>query len=425
MRTLRQANKISKVKLFFCTICVCSVFCFCAPQAQALWFMDSISNLITKVGAKIQKALNTDQNVTATIMEWLNSKIVEGSGKESLKLYDEIAEGSFNLAKDISDGKYDVGDFSAEGVLDSLISQATGYLQQQEILQKMLEDTIKAEEKKKLDKKNEMEKELAILESQREALDALEATDENVAQMDELDKNIAEIRLAMKKNDEEQVIRTQKTEKIKEEMSKLGEKMEALNTQLSEKNLQNMLETESMKLFNLGEDKKALDISGEYEYETYEDVVEKLFLGEEEIPSSSAVKRIMNERKKEFYDAVINAHETVVKTSDDIERTKKRSRDCDKGTRKKADTVFGSMGLRQCVEMQNSLAAVGLLDILLATIRLEVTADFQKWDNKYRLIDYNKDMSVFNLDDYMMREEDVLTKLKSQVKQKVKKYLMF
>ena len=416
-----QHNKISKIRLFLCTLCFCSVFCFCAPQAQATWFLDSISNLLQKVDAKIKKTLGTEQNVTATILEWLNSRILAGSGQESLDLYDEIAKDSFNLAKDISNGQYNISNFSLDSVLNSLVGQIDGFVTQQGMLQKMLEDTIKAEEKKKLDKKSEMQKELVILESQREALDALEATEERQAQMDELDKRIAELHVAIRENDEQDVLNTNSVKNIKGQMSVLGAKLEALNKQLSEKKLLGMLETESMKLFKLKDDKDDSD-SGAYEAETYEDLIERIFLKEDEIANSKNVKRIMNERKKEFYDAVISALEMQVKTIDDIEKTNERSQACTDTSVETADTVFGAMGLRQCVELQNSLAAVGYLDIMLATIRLELTEDLQKWDNKYKLLDYNKDMSKFNLDDYMLREEDLLVKLKKQVKGAIKSY---
>ena len=428
-KELKHTNKISKIKLFFYTLCICGALCFSAPQAQATWFLDSISNLLTKVGSKLQKMLNTEENVTAIILEWLNSKIISGMGKESLELYDEIASDSMNLAKDIANGQYDVGNLSLDNVLSSLTDQVKGYALQQAELQKWLEDAIQAGEKKKLDKKNEMQKELAILESQREALDALEATDERQAQMDKLDESIAELRLAMRKNDEEKVMDSDNIKYIEKQMSILGEKMETINTQISEKNLQNMLQTEAMKLFKLDADDTNLlggiGGSGKDETATYEDFVERVFLKEDESPTSQNVKRIMNERKKEFYDAVKSAMEMMVKTSNDIVKTSERSKSCTDTSVETADTTFGAMGLRQCVEMQNSLAATGYLDILLATIRLEVADDMQKWDSRYKLIDYEKDMSKFNLDDYMLREEDVFTKLKKSVIEKYKSYRPF
>ncbi len=405
--------KISKKGALLLVVYLLGSFCIYTPPARALAFLE-ITTLLEDLAKKIFKDSDNQETITANIMEQLNKKTLQAGNNESMKMFKDVVEESADVAIAAAKGQYKASDYSADEMLQTFVDQLNDLSKDYANHKKQMEAEIEAAEKAKLDKKVEMQKQMSILVSQRNALDALiaqESTPDRVAQLDALDKSIADLAEQMQQNDETEVLDTPKVKKSKERMEKLQKQIEKAKAKYSEKNMTDKMQTELMKLFDVDPDKE--------EKEMYKTVISKLFLEEDEPANPENIRRVVKERQREYYDAVKNALETVVSTQVSIKETNERSISCaDESLR--ADGVFGAMGLRQCVEMQNSIVAVGYLEILLAMIQLDTTAEMQKWDNKYALRDYEKDITKFNLDDYMMTKEDWLSKSKRTAKETIK-----
>lgn len=417
--------KNSGISVFLFAIYLCCALGFYTPQVYALAYLDSISGTITDIGTKIMKDMQNDEGMTANILEKLNGKTLQAQygnpqkkEPESAQLYKKILQGSADIIADTAKGQYAAGDYSAKGFIDALTGQLGELTQEYNEWEKKMNDAIEAEEKEKLNKKMAMQKQMVLLQSQRSALDSLieqESTPEREAQLDALDLAIADMALQIKQNDEKDVMTTSNVKKNKRKMNKLKKKIEKATAELSEDKIQEKMQTELMKLFDIEPNKE--------EEEIYETAISKLFLHEDETDNPQNVQRVIDERNREYYDAIKNALETVVITRDSITTTNQHSVACTDASTKEADGVFGAMGLRQCVELQNSIAAAGYLEIMLAMMQLQTTSEMINWKNKYRLRDYDKDFTKFNLDDYLLTKEDLLSKLKNQSKDKFKDVL--
>jgi len=405
--------KINKKGALLLVVYLLGSFCLYTPPARALAFLE-ITTLLEDLAKKIFKDSDNQETSTTDIMEKLNMKTLQSGDDESMKMFKNIIGESADVAIAAAKGQYKASDHIADEMLQAFADQLADLGRDYANQKKQLEAEVEAAEKAKLDKKLEMQKQMSILTSQRNALDALiaqESTPDRVAQLEALDKAIADLAEQIKQNDETEVLDTPKAKKNKKKLAELQKKMEKVKAQFSEQNMTDKMQTELLKLFDTDPE--------EEEKEMYSTVISKLFLEEDEPANPENIRRVVKERQKEYYDAVKNALETVVSTQVSIKETNERSVSCVDETLR-ADGVFGSMGLRQCVEMQNSIVAVGFLEVLLAMIQLDTTAEMQKWDNKYALRDYEKDITKFNLDDYVMTREDWLSKSKRTAKDTIK-----
>ncbi len=394
---------------------LCGAVCLYTPQAHAIAFIDSISGLLMDLGKKIMKDQSNEETSTSGQLEEQNAKTVKADDNEGKELFDNVLRDTADIAHDVAKGQYMAGDYSAQGFMEAFSSQLGDLSRTYDDWERKMNDKIESEEKAKMDKKFEMQKQMVVLQSQRDALNELimqESTEDRVAQLNKLDEAIADLAKQIRENDEKDVMNTSEVRKAKREMMKLEQKMESVSAKYSEQNVANMMQTEMMKLFQTDPNKD--------EKEAYSTVISKLFLQEDESPNSENIRRIMNERKREYYDAVKNALETVVSAKDSIEQTNKRSEECTQMVTEQADGVLGSLGIAQCVEMQRAIVAVGYMEILLAMIQLDTTAEMQKWDNKYQLRDYEKDITKFNLDDYMMKKDDWKTSWRDKARERIK-----
>ena len=406
----------NKKGAFLLALYIFGATCVYAPPAHSLAFLE-VTALLVDLAKKIFKDSDNEETDTTGIMEQLNEKTMRGTGDstESMKLFKDIVGDMSEVATAAARGQYNASDYSADGILDALTGQLSDLTRDYNAIEKAMNDAIEAEEKAKLDKKVEMQKQMTILQSQRAALDSLIAQDptpEREAQRDALDKAIADLMQQIQQNDEKDVRNTEKVQKQRAKLQALQKQIESTTAQFSEQNMQDKMQTELLKLFDT--DTKA------EEKEMYETAISKLFLKEDEVANPENIRRVVTERRKEYYDAVKNALEAVVTTHVSIKDTNERSRVCTDQSVKTAQSTFGSMGLRQCVELENAIASVGYLDILLAMIQLDTTAEMQKWDNKYELRDYDKDITKFNLDDYRMKKEDLLVSQKQKAKNAIK-----
>jgi len=241
-------------------------------------------------------------------------------------------------------------------------------------------------------------------------------SEEHAQRFLELEKAIAHMRQEMEKVMQEDVTEDEQYKKMQAGITEREKKIGELTRLTSEDELVNLLGTESAKLF-------AEDTPDEETEAAYDNVAGRFFLRENEAENSDTIERIMKERKKEYYKAVTNSLEKMIKTYTSVDEIKERSVACTDAATGMAQGVFGAAGMRVCVELQNAKVAARYMEELLAQIRLETTSEMQSWKDKYRLEDYEKDLTKFNLDDYVLKKETLFKRVREQARYTAQKKL--
>ncbi len=407
---------MNKSKFILFVLYLCGALCVAAPQAHALWFLDSIQNLIiNRIGSKVMKMKSNDEASTSEQEQNLTEKTLKPAPKEGNGLFKKIIGASSDFGLKSAKGFFNSGDYSVNGVKNALLGQLSQEIAAAAAKRKAYEDMVEAKENEKLEKKVAMQKQMTILQSQHSALESLisqDPTPERTAQLDALNKAIADLALQIKQNDETDVLEDNQVRDARKNMEAANQKIGDISAGLSESELTDkmnkivdeQIEKQLEKLFGSDDD--------EDNKELYKNMLNRLFLKNGEAENSKNIKRVMDERKREYFEAVKNAFDVALQAPDSIKASNDRSYTCNDRQLDMADGVFGGDSMRLCVEMQNAVAAVGYLEMLLAMVQLDTIGEMQKWDNKYKLLDYNKDPTTFNLDDYLVTYEDFMKKLK-------------
>lgn len=406
-------NVITKINVS--VLCLFTALSLYAAPARAFIKFD-VTGPVADILDKIKQEAIKYEEVYKSQLEKLNQKVLKATGGEGAALFKAITDDASAIVTSAAKGQYNAGDFGSSNLMNTLRSQLGNYKLDYATLYNQVDDYVKAQERAKMDKKLAMETELVKLKSQRAALDELIAqnpndgdTAERQAQLDALDQAIAALQLQIKQNNEQQVIEDEQATKLEEQMKGLQDQINGLTAQASADNLMNQLKLQASGLFG-HED----GIDDDNTEELYETALSRLFLEENEMENPENVARIMKIRKKEYYDALKNSLETVVTTYGSIVEISERSKTCSEASTKMANGVFGEAAMQICMELQNTKIAARYMEILLALIRFETTLEMQTWTNKYKLKDYEKDVTKFNLDDYVLKKENLLKKLRNR-----------
>ena len=134
--------------------------------------------------------------------------------------------------------------------------------------------------------------------------------------------------------------------------------------------------------------------------------ISEFFIAEYDHVGKDNVNKVMKVRKTEYYKAFLNMYKSTI-TSD--KKTQEISEDSvtmvDTSTQE-ADGLYGAMAMRIGADIQTAKTAARFTELLLAEIRFNTTQDMQTWHDKYKMYDYDKDPTTFNLDDYVLKEKD-------------------
>ena len=411
-------TNISK-KIWLSALCFAAILTLHISNAHAfvkLDFTGPVADVVDKIKQEAIKA----EELYKSQLEKLNQKIMKAYGQEGADLFRHITGNTSAIITSAAKGQYNAGDFTARGFIDAISRDLANQQIDYATFYQRLEDYVSAQEQAKLDRKVAMEEELMKLASQRTALNDLiaqnpndETTDKRKMELDELDKAIASLRTQIKENDEQQIIDDPNKKLLETQLQKYQKQIGKLQENISADNVMGKLQLEAANLFEHGFGHRD-NAEDESNTEIYKTALSRLFLAEDEVENTETVARIMKARKREYYDALKNSLETVVTTYGSIVEISERSKACAEASTKMANGVFGASAMRICTELQNAKVAARYMEILLALIRYETTAEMQMWTNKYKLKDYEKDVTKFNLDDYVMKKESLLKKAKAK-----------
>lgn len=178
------------------------------------------------------------------------------------------------------------------------------------------------------------------------------------------------------------------------------------------------------------------DEENEKTEEMYASDYKDFFLGKYEKESSENIARVRYKRQKEYYLALQNLMrvliigsakgKTIADSSENylVRTTGGETKDGEKVTA--PDGIFGGMSMKIGADIQNAKIAARYTELLLAQMRFNAMSEIILWNDKYKLNDYSKDFTAFNLDDYVNKKKSLLDKLKdktnSTVQDKVSNY---
>ena len=409
-------KKIS-LKKYLSAFCLMSMMLFAFHNAYAVMKLDFFSP-VSDIADKIGKVKIKIETVYNTQVEKLNAKVKKVAGREGAMIFSYVQKNAGAIVTSAAKGQFYAADYTGSGMWDALKSELGDLKLDYVKVQRQLERYVEEREREKLNKKQAMETELTKMEAEYQALNKVmkeledkgEPIPEDVKnRFLQLEQSIPELKKEKQKVMEKDVKESKTYEKMMEDIRAKKEKVDKLVAKTSEDSLVNTLGKKTTDLFS----KKAEDDETKT---LYENGTQKFFLGEYEPINPENTERVMRLRKQEYYKAVKNAMETTITTHTSLGEIEERSKACTDAATNQAQGIFGASGIRICVELQNAKVAARYMEILLAQIRLATTKEMQTWRDKYKLEDYGKDITKFNLDDYVLKKDTLFRKAKNKAK---------
>ena len=374
-------------------------------EAQAIVKLDFFEP-IADVAKFVEKTLSKYENIYNQYVEKLNEKLTKALGNEGMKLFKEflVKPGTMYLSA-AATGQFNANDSAGTRLFSSYSRLIGNEKLEYAYLSDDLKDLVDTKEKEKQDKLLVMEDYLVRLQSEREALNAqLEnpdlQTQENLDALEEYDKRIAALQTELEKTKSQKVL---EDEEVKEKIQQKKAKQEDLLEKADKASWASLDEKlNSVKV----EEMFGSKIDEEETEDLYRTGVEKFFLRENEDPWPENLERIMRARHEEYYEAEKNLWKVMVNTHKSISETEEYMKKCLEAA-PEAEGRFGTASMRVCIELQNAKAAAQYMEMLLAQVRFETTKEIQTWNDKYKMKDYEHDMTSLDLDEYVLKKKDV------------------
>lgn len=385
---------------------------FTGPMADILNKIEKVKEKIEDIQSKILKEKEKWTKKAEAFMD----KTLGTEGAALFKQY--VVKPGAGIVKSAAKGQFNAGDYSLSGFTDAIKSDIGNYKLDYATLAAQSRDIIAADSTEKQKKREEIKNQLAELNASWQVAveqhKILATNDEDTTEIDAIIEDLQQRIASLEKQQTEisnDVTAYEKNDKLQAQMVDIQKFIADQSAKLDQDDLLKKLNAEAMSLFTSkdeNEDTKAL----------YAEKIDKLFLGKF-IPGSSAnVAKIRNARKKEFFKSEENSVYVIVNTYKSIAETKDKMLKCDQA-RDQAQAVLGQEGMRVCLDIQVAKVAAQYMEMLLAQMRMESAAEFQKWTTKDRLPSYTRDYTKFNLDDYVITKDDLKPGLKKIISGKV------
>ncbi len=338
-------------------------------------------NQIQKFGEGVEQKYNA-------VMETLNTKVRQAVGAEGAALFSVFVK---KIERNVVRGVINQ-DFSVNGLFGDVTNMKLDYA----TYKNLAEDYSGALQKEKMKKNQDINAEIARLE-------ALYKVEKDPEKIDEISKQIAELQAQKQANLKQQSLRDEKIQEYQEKTRTLSSSLQDLNAATEHEEILKKLENRSRAMFEEEEDPEVekQELAGLVQKD-----ISEFFIAEYDHVGKDNVNKVMKVRKTEYYKAFLNMYKSTI-TSD--KKTQEISEDSvtmvDTSTQE-ADGLYGAMAMRIGADIQTAKTAARFTELLLAEIRFNTTQDMQTWHDKYKMYDYDKDPTTFNLDDYVLKEKD-------------------
>ena len=365
---------------------------------------------------KIQKVKEKFEDIQTKIMKekekWTKKAeafLDKTLGTEGAALFKQyVVEPGAGIVKSVAKGQYNAGDFSLSGFTSAIKSELGNYKLDFATLVSQAKDMANTAAKARLEKSRAIEIQVAKLQSEWDAKNNLNATVKSAqleAELEELAKRISGLKEQAAQLNNKTLEENEAQKKMQEKMVAMQDLMASYSGKISQDDLLKKLNAEAMSLFTLKTDE-------EEDQAIYSASMEKLFLGKYDFGTSENLARIRRARQEEYYKSEKNILKVIVETYNSIENTEQNIKGCTQASGE-AQAIFGGSAMRVCVDGQIIKIAAQYMEMLLAQIQQEASLEIQNWADIYKLPDYNRDYTKFNLDDYVLTKDDLKKNLKS------------
>lgn len=382
---------------------------------------------LADIVAKIQKVKEKIEDVQTKILrekeKWTKKaeQILDNTlGTEGAYLFKEfVVKSGAGIIQSAAKGQFNAGDFGLSGFTNSIKSQLGNYKLDFATLVAQSRDMIETAEKAKQEKENKITAEIVKLQAEWDAKNKLNSELQSAdlsAELDELAARISSLKMQQTELSNKVIMESDKQKEMQKQMLDLQKTMADYNSKISQDDLLKKLNAEAMSLFTLKMEEEETDA-------LYAANIEKLFLGRYDFGTTDNYARIRKIRKEEYFKAEKNVLKVIVDTYNSIEETKDKMMKCSQASTE-AQALFGGNTMRVCVDIQTAKIAAQYMEMLLARLHLTSSLDIQRWSDKFKLPDYNRDYTKFNLDDYVLTKEDMNFNLKNKISDTVNGAMM-
>lgn len=367
--------------------------------------------------AKIQKVKEKYEDIQSKILKekekWTKKAeafMNKTLGTEGAALFKEfVVKPGAGIVESAAKGQFNAGDFSLSGFTDAMKSELGNYKLDFATLAAQSRDMIESDAKAKREKEKALDVQITQLRAEWEMKRKLyeQTKDSQLAgEIIGLEQRIANLE-QQKTEVTSDMAAFDQEDKISKQMNDLQKVMADYSSKINQEDILKQLNSEALSMFTLKMEEEETDA-------VYAASVEKLFLGKYEFGNSENLARVRKARKEEFFKSEKNMVNVIVDTYKSIQETGDKMKKCEQA-RDNAQAIFGQETMRVCVDVQIAKVAAQYMEMLLAQMRHESSAEIQKWADVYKLPDYSRDYTKFNLDDYVLTKDDLKRKIKDKI----------
>lgn len=369
------------------------------------------------IAAKIQKVKEKYEDIQSKILKekekWTKKAeafMNKTLGTEGAALFKEfVVKPGAGIVESAAKGQFNAGDFSLSGFTDAMKSELGNYKLDYATLAAQSRDMIESDAKAKREKEKALDVQIVQLRAEWEMKRKLyeQTKDSQLAgEIVGLSMRISNLE-QQKKEVTSDMAAFEQEDKISKQMNDLQAVMADYSSKINQEDMLKQLNNEALSMFTLKMEEEETDA-------IYASSVEKLFLGKYEFGNSENLARVRKARKEEFFKSEKNMVNVIVDTYKSIQETGDKMKKCEQA-RDNAQAIFGQETMRVCVDVQIAKVAAQYMEMLLAQMRHESSAEIQKWADVYKLPDYSRDYTKFNLDDYVLTKDDLKRKISGAV----------
>ncbi|MBQ4400007.1 MAG: hypothetical protein II830_01785 [Alphaproteobacteria bacterium] len=369
------------------------------------------------IAAKIQKVKEKYEDIQSKILKekekWTKKAeafMNKTLGTEGAALFHQfVVKPGAGIVESAAKGQFNAGDFSLSGFTDAMKSELGNYKLDYATLAAQSRDMIESDAKAKREKEKALDVQIAQLRAEWEMKRKLYEQTKDITLAGEivgLAQRIANLEQQKTEVTSDMTAFNQE-DKISKQMNDLQAVMADYSSKINQEDILKQLNSEALSMFTLKMEEEETEA-------VYAASVEKLFLGKYEFGNSENLARVRKARKEEFFKSEKNLVNVIVDTYKSIQETGDKMKKCEQA-RDNAQAIFGQESMRVCLDIQIVKVAAQYMEMLLAQIRHESSAEIQKWADVYKLPDYSRDYTKFNLDDYVLTKDDLKRKMKDKI----------
>lgn len=379
-----------------------------------------------EMGKKVQNVKSKVETEYNNNMKKLEKKVMKSTGAEGSALFTMLKKNFEGDAKGIASNvksNLKSGNFDFKSALSPL-KQKYAKSQLDWLLAVSAANDYKASlasaRKKQLEAINQR-----IMEIKTE-LELLEKTKNTTAdyeeQKEELALELADLEAQKTELEEKQSLRDKKAEKLEKKAKSLGKAAADAEKALTAEGQRQYMEQAVEALFSKGKNgEDSADTSEEESLleDMYGAEVDSFFLGKYEYESSENIARVLKKRKQEYYKSLQNLMRVIIVGNAKGKTISTASQEYLNQTTK-TDGIYGGMSMKIGADIQNAKIAARYTELLLAEIRFVTMQEMISWNDKFK--NNKKDVTKFNLDDYVYKKKGLKDILEDKVQKGVSKW---